>query len=135
MQKELKVKIRESKDIYRRKLENKLQQNNMREVWSGMKLITGYNVASQLMEENQARADELNLFLNRFESSTSAQPFPFPATSSPAVLPAHHTMAPPPPQSSLPPLCPSPRIFNPQTVTHQYHLGPGEVAAEEAPGG
>ncbi|KAI3370774.1 hypothetical protein L3Q82_007310 [Scortum barcoo] len=27
---------------YRRKLENRLQQNNMREVWSGLKTITGH---------------------------------------------------------------------------------------------
>ncbi|XP_042070768.1 voltage-dependent N-type calcium channel subunit alpha-1B [Haplochromis burtoni] len=38
----LKDKIREAKDNYRRKLEWKLQQNSMREVWRGMKTITGF---------------------------------------------------------------------------------------------
>ncbi|MGL4850641.1 MAG: hypothetical protein ACRC28_17250, partial [Clostridium sp.] len=42
IQADLKVKIREAKEKYRRKLEQKLQQNNMREVWSGMKTITGF---------------------------------------------------------------------------------------------
>ncbi|KAI4903482.1 hypothetical protein NFI96_006182 [Prochilodus magdalenae] len=41
-QRELKRTIREAKDRYRRKLEWKLQQNNMREVWSGMRTITGF---------------------------------------------------------------------------------------------
>ncbi|XP_049889997.1 uncharacterized protein LOC126383511 [Epinephelus moara] len=42
IQGELKMKIREAKERYRRKLERKLQQNNMREVWSGMRTITGF---------------------------------------------------------------------------------------------
>ncbi|KAI4890987.1 hypothetical protein NFI96_031382 [Prochilodus magdalenae] len=41
-QRELKVHLREAKESYRRKVEQKLRENNMREVWSGMKTITGY---------------------------------------------------------------------------------------------
>lgn len=104
MQRELKVKIRESKGAYRRKLENKLQQNNTKEVWSGMRTIIGYNVASQPVDGDQARADEFNLFLNRFDSGASAQiapvtpPLP-PSSVHPAYLPVvtpPHSSAPPP---------------------------------------
>ena len=38
----LKLNIREAKDNYRRKLENKLKRNNMRDVWSCMRTITGF---------------------------------------------------------------------------------------------
>ena len=38
----MKVKIRDNKEVYRRKLENKLKENNVRDVWSGMKKIKGF---------------------------------------------------------------------------------------------
>ena len=41
-QKDLKVKIRDNKKVYRRKLENELQLNNIRDVWSRMKKIRGF---------------------------------------------------------------------------------------------
>ena len=41
--------LRENKEAFRRKQENKLQQNNMREVWLEMKMITGFKA-----EGNQA---------------------------------------------------------------------------------
>ncbi|XP_062854835.1 uncharacterized protein LOC134318029 [Trichomycterus rosablanca] len=41
VQGELKVRLKEAKESYRRKIEQKLQENNMREVWNGMKTITG----------------------------------------------------------------------------------------------
>lgn len=42
VQRALKVKISGAKEVYRRKLKGKLQQKNMKEVWSGMKIITGF---------------------------------------------------------------------------------------------
>ena len=42
VQGELKERIQQGKDSYRRKLEHKLQQNNLQEVWNGMRSITGY---------------------------------------------------------------------------------------------
>ena len=42
MQKELKVKLKESREVYVKKLESKLQQNNVKDVWSGMKTITRF---------------------------------------------------------------------------------------------
>lgn len=38
---ELRKKIKEGKEYYRRRLEKKLQQKNIRDVWSGMRPITG----------------------------------------------------------------------------------------------
>lgn len=40
-QREFKVHLQEAKKSYSRKVEQKLQQNNMREVWEGRKTITG----------------------------------------------------------------------------------------------
>lgn len=41
VQVELKLCLREAKEAYRKKLKGKLMQNNVREVWDGMKTITG----------------------------------------------------------------------------------------------
>lgn len=41
LQKELKTCLRAAKESYRRRLEGKLRENNTREVWEGMKIITG----------------------------------------------------------------------------------------------
>ncbi|CAN9505300.1 unnamed protein product [Ophioblennius macclurei] len=69
IQGELKIKIREAKESYRRRLEGKLQKNNMREVWSGMKNITGYGQSTNgSVDGSVDRADELNLFFNRFDT-------------------------------------------------------------------
>lgn len=58
------MKIRENKAAYRRKVEQKLEDNSIKEVWSGMKNITynRYNVASQTADGDRARADDFNLF-------------------------------------------------------------------------
>jgi len=42
VQRERREKITEGGECYRRKLERKLQQKNLREVWSGMRTITGH---------------------------------------------------------------------------------------------
>ncbi|KAK0140095.1 hypothetical protein N1851_022981 [Merluccius polli] len=69
IQRELKVKIKEAKQKYRRKLEWKLQQNNMREVWSGMRTITGFRPTSNRgVGGSVDGANEMNLFFNRFDS-------------------------------------------------------------------
>lgn len=70
IQDDLKLKIREAKDRYRRKLEWKLQQNNMRQIWSGMKTITGQSPAGNRgVKGDIDRATELNLFFNRFDAA------------------------------------------------------------------
>ena len=65
----LKLNIREAKDNYRRKLENKLRQNNMRDVWSGMRTITRFQKTGSIGLEGRVDwANELNLFFNRFDN-------------------------------------------------------------------
>ena len=68
VQGELKTMLREAKDSYRRKVEQKLQENNMREVWDGMKTITGCKKSSSTVEGDVVRANQFNQFYNRFDN-------------------------------------------------------------------
>lgn len=68
----LRVKIREATDNYQRKLEWKLQQSSMREVWSGMKTVTGFRPSKgRGGEGSEDRANDRNLFFNRFDTELS----------------------------------------------------------------
>ena len=71
VQYELRDMLRACKDTYRRKLEAKLQQNNVRDVWTGMKQITGCKVSGRQSSGSLKRANELNRFFNRFNSQPS----------------------------------------------------------------
>ena len=42
VQEELRRKIREGKNVYRRKMEEQLQQNNVSRIWRGLKTISGH---------------------------------------------------------------------------------------------
>lgn len=86
VQRELKVRLNESMEVYRKKLENKLQQNNVRDVWSGMKTITGFKVNGNQAEGSLDRANELNVFFNRF-SSTAPSPTPCHTGPTPSLPP------------------------------------------------
>jgi len=91
----LKLKIREAKDNYRRKLENKLQRNNMRDVWSGMRTITEFQRTDSIgLEGRVDRANELNLFFNRFNTA--------------ALLPQDSAAGCPTTTNALRLVCPSP---------------------------
>ncbi|KAK0139075.1 hypothetical protein N1851_024349 [Merluccius polli] len=85
VQRELKVHLREAKEDYRRKVEQKLQHNNLREVWDGMKTITGCKKKDSITGEGDAgRANQLNLFFNRFDTpapTTSDGPLHTPTMS------------------------------------------------------
>ncbi|KAK0135417.1 RNA-directed DNA polymerase from mobile element jockey [Merluccius polli] len=90
--------LRICKDSYRRKLEAKLQQNNVRDVWRGMKTITGMNGGVRQTSGGMDRANQLNQFFNRFSSppaTMSTPPTPHTLTlpqttqSSPQLSPAH----------------------------------------------
>ncbi|KAI4873724.1 hypothetical protein NFI96_000464 [Prochilodus magdalenae] len=126
-QRELKRTIREAKDRYRRKLEWKLQQNNMREVWSGMSTITGFRSSNNGgVEGSVDRANELNLFFNRFDTASSDLPFP----DSSAAWPQQPTpLHPAPPPDSLPPSCDSPLHTSspPPPVTSTVNLTADQV--------
>ena len=65
-QQEVKHCVREAKDSYRRKVEQKLRENNMREVWEGVRTITGHNTKTRATGGTMERANELNDFFNRF---------------------------------------------------------------------
>ncbi|XP_078794428.1 uncharacterized protein LOC144988179 [Oryzias latipes] len=71
VQRDLKYNIRKCKDCYRKKLEQRLEQNNIRDVWRGLKHISGHAEAGNghQVTGDQAWANELNLFFNRFDSA------------------------------------------------------------------
>ena len=54
IQGELKMRIREAKEKYRKKLECKLQQNNLRDIWSGMRTIGGFRTNNNRGVEGSA---------------------------------------------------------------------------------
>lgn len=45
-EREVKQRLKEAKDIYRRKVEQKLSGSHMREVWDGVNTITGHKTKS-----------------------------------------------------------------------------------------
>ena len=81
VQHELREMLRTCKDNYRRKLEAKLQQNSVRDVWTGMMNITGMKGKDRQTSGSLDRANQFNQFFNRFSSP--------PAT--PQTPPAPHT--------------------------------------------
>uniref|UniRef100_A0A3B1JI52 Reverse transcriptase domain-containing protein n=1 Tax=Astyanax mexicanus TaxID=7994 RepID=A0A3B1JI52_ASTMX len=116
VQRELKVHLREAKESYRKKVEQKLRENDMREVWNGMKTITGCKQRMDSAADGEVeRANEFNTFYNRFDcpvqdptalvdtsstppliSSSNSAPAP-PYSPHSAVLTTSTTVAPPPP--------------------------------------
>ena len=115
---ELNSKIKEAKDKYRRKLEWKLQQNNMREVWSGMRTITGFRPTSSGADGSVAGANELNLFFNRFDTAALA----------PAVSPADCLQPPPILTHPSPPDSTSSNSMSPSHPSPTPHTSPGSLA-------
>ncbi|XP_062844406.1 uncharacterized protein LOC134303073 [Trichomycterus rosablanca] len=68
LQKQLKLEIKEGKQ----RVEQQLQQEGVRQVWNGMRKITGLKQKEGgLLDGDQDTAEDLNLFFNRFEQSTS----------------------------------------------------------------
>ncbi|KAI3351363.1 hypothetical protein L3Q82_005910 [Scortum barcoo] len=65
-QQEVKHCVKEAKDSCRRKVEQKLRENNMREVWEGVRTITGLNTKTRAVGGTMERANKLNDFFNRF---------------------------------------------------------------------
>lgn len=108
VQKELRQRIRKGKDSYRRKLEEQLEQNNARDVWRGLNKISGHGKSEGRVQVSgdQDRANELNLFFNRFD---------FAATPSPTLSA---------PSSHLPKLAPSPIPCLPSSSFTPHHPSP-----------
>ncbi|KAI3358926.1 hypothetical protein L3Q82_015317 [Scortum barcoo] len=80
-QQEVKHCVKEAKDSYRRKVEQKLRENNMREVWEGVRTITGLNTKTKAVGGTMERANELNDFFNRFNQPLAPPPPPSPQPS------------------------------------------------------
>ena len=54
--------------MYRKKLESKLQKNNIRDVQSGFQKITGFKQREDQLDGYLDRANELNTFFSSFSS-------------------------------------------------------------------
>ncbi|TWW59213.1 hypothetical protein D4764_06G0007430 [Takifugu flavidus] len=151
VQKELKHSLKESKDTYRKKLEERLERNQTRDVWSGLRTITGFQKKGICSADgNVDQANELNQFFNRFDSSSpspSCPNIPLDNNGSPSHLPEPLTPLPtssPSPlltpyidtnMSPIPPtglsftssqglpkeLCSPPFLFTTYTADFQYH--------------
>ena len=73
IQQELKKALSRVKVEYKKKMERQLDNNNTREVWSGMRVITGYKLKnSQPVEGDVDRANIFNHNYNRFDSAASS---------------------------------------------------------------
>lgn len=96
LQKELRLDIRRGKDIYKRTLEERLEQNNTNEVWRGLQNITGHGKEEgrNQVSGDKEWADKLNVFFPRFDSGTPP-PIVLPATTS-------HLLGLPPPAPFVP---------------------------------
>ncbi|XP_068162534.1 uncharacterized protein [Antennarius striatus] len=134
--------LREAKDNYRRKLENQLGRNQVRDVWSGMRAITGYGEGRSTVEGNVERADE-NSYFNRFSSPITPCACPL-SSPGPSDLTPPTSFSPSPSGSSASP-SPSPSTSptylspNPDpsstflhAPTHGHHRGTGDVCVAEA---
>ncbi|TWW56239.1 Centrosomal protein of 104 kDa [Takifugu flavidus] len=62
---EVKRCLKEAKNTYRKKVEKKLADNNMRDVWEGVRTITGHKAKTSKEGGGVERANDLNQFFNR----------------------------------------------------------------------
>ncbi|TWW81279.1 hypothetical protein D4764_01G0010940 [Takifugu flavidus] len=117
VQRELRRKIRQEKDNYRRKMENQLQQNNICGVWKGLKTISGFKEQKSQPVGDRGWANDLNLFFNRFDQVPTPPPAQSPLLLPPPLsVPATHC-------SSCPPSSPSLMNFTPH-IPDTSHPGP-----------
>ncbi|TWW71601.1 RNA-directed DNA polymerase from mobile element jockey [Takifugu flavidus] len=117
VQRELRRKIRQEKDNYRRKMENQLQQNNICGVWKGLKTISGFKEQKSQPVGDRGWANDLNLFFNRFDQVPTPPPAQSPLLLPPPLsVPATHC-------SSCPPSSPSLMNFS-SHIPDTSHPGP-----------
>ncbi|TWW80580.1 putative RNA-directed DNA polymerase from transposon BS [Takifugu flavidus] len=118
-QREVKRCLKEAKNTYRKKVEKKLADNNMRDVWEGVRTITGHKAKTSMEGGGVERANDLNQFFNRF----TAKP-----PSTPPLQPATHHNFPqppsPPPSSTSPPSADLPPPTLPPSTTPIPLLSP-----------
>ena len=70
VQKELRRKIREGKNNYRRKMENQLQQRNLNGVWESLNPISGQRTPDSQAAGDQTWVNDRNLFCNKFDQTS-----------------------------------------------------------------
>ncbi|XP_035812432.2 uncharacterized protein LOC118471519 [Amphiprion ocellaris] len=135
VQKEVKICLKGAHEAYSKKLEKQLSNNSMREVWNGMKTITGCRSKGSVGCPDLQKAEELNTFLNRFSLPMTTGSTPHPSS---APLDHHHLA--PPAHGSLslsrtlttPTSTPSlPTITAVQVTTELLHLHPRKAAGPD----
>ena len=73
IQRELRIEIRREKKKYKEKIEKHLQENNMKKVWHGVNLMSGYeskhskSLANKVQKATVEYVNDLNKFYNRFD--------------------------------------------------------------------
>jgi len=70
VQRELRKRIREGKCSYKRKMEDQLQNNDVRRVWRTLNTISGYKVTTPQIEVAHQWLNDLNIFFNRFDHAS-----------------------------------------------------------------
>lgn len=147
VQRELKKELRRTKNSNKGRLESKLQQNNAKEVWKGMKKIAGLNSSGPAVEGSHELASELNQHFNRFDSAhttgrLAGQVFPIHNPPAPA-RPTSAAILPLPILSSCPtaaaagdsaegstaPSHPNILMTPPPLPQATFHIEPGETGA------
>ncbi|KAI4887684.1 hypothetical protein NFI96_005893 [Prochilodus magdalenae] len=135
VQGELKVRLKEAKESYRKKVERKLQDNNMKEVWGAMKPITGCkNNSGSSVDGGVDRANQFNTFYNRFDCPAAAAPSSDPSAAFTTLLSPPSSSPPPSPSPSPPSPSPPPSQSSPpssaggQSNTHGSHCPPAFTA-------
>ena len=77
VQHELRRTLKQAKVDYKNKVEGKLRDNNIKEVWKGMRNITGFKKKNgQVFEEDVDKANDFNQFYNRFDRGGGCCPDP-----------------------------------------------------------
>ncbi|KAI3367157.1 hypothetical protein L3Q82_008214 [Scortum barcoo] len=129
IQKELRVQLREAKEQYRKKIEQRMQNNNMREVWEGMKTITGCSSKRGApIEGDVGRANQLNQFFNRFDHPNPFTPL---ITAAPTLLLPQAVTSKKEDTSPPPPLTPSMTITAAQVCGELRRLRPSKAAGPD----
>ena len=141
LQKELKVRIKEGKEAFRLKLEQQLQQDGVKQVWAGMRKITGMKQKGSTLPDGElSLADDLNRFFNRFDCPTpplpplpglltnaASSPPPLPLSNTPEMLPAQSPLFSPPTPPATPPMT----FHTAQVKMMLYRLKPGKAVGPD----
>ncbi|XP_056887462.1 polyhomeotic-like protein 2b isoform X4 [Takifugu flavidus] len=118
VQRELRRKIRQEKDNYRRKMENQLQQNNICGVWKGLKTISGFKEQkSQPVGDRAYTQIQPNSLVQQHKQqqqfvalqSQSSQKTPSQSLQTASIQPSQHPV----------PVLPKPAAHQPSTPSQQ----------------